>query len=100
MQEHDIDVAERIELSASVAAQRDQGERAAPCAVLSRAAAVTRRVKTCRNKHIDEFDSPGANFPSASSGLMFQAQPMFFDLEELLVEGQDSVGRRAPVTAS
>ncbi len=38
---------------------------------------------------IDEINAPPADLPAADAGLMFQAEPMFLDSEEFLVERQN-----------
>lgn len=40
-------------------------------------------------KHIDQIAPPSANLPAAAARLMFQAQPVFLNAEELSVERED-----------
>jgi hypothetical protein len=39
--------------------------------------------------YIDQFAAAGANFAAATAGLMFQAEPVLFQLEKLFVVRKD-----------
>ena len=88
MQEHHVNVAERIEFLAAVSAERDQRERAFCVGAFLLGDRGGGR-KYVLQQHIDKIDSPGANLPSTSSGLMLQPQPVFFDGQEFLVEREN-----------
>ena len=78
MQEHDVDVAKRIELAAPVTAERDHRQRSRGNSAPDRRA--DRRLENMLQKHVDQFDPQPADFPAAASVLMAQPEPVLFDL--------------------
>jgi hypothetical protein len=88
MQKHYINVAERVQLAAAVAAESDEGKRHFRATAV--ADSVRRgRFKNVRQQYINETDTSGACFTSAASRLVTQAQAVFFDFEKLFVERED-----------
>src|SRR5436190_16193723 len=87
MQEHHVDVAERIQFSPAITAQGDErkGRFGFSC-LISRGCGGGS--KYALQQHIDQIDASGTNFASARSGLMSQSQAMLLDLEKLFVERQ------------
>ena len=80
MQQHDIDIAKRIQLAAAVSTQCNQRQRGL---WLPHRAGSSRK-KMAQN-YIDQFAAPGANFAATTAGLMFQAEPVLLQLEKFFV---------------
>ena len=84
VQQHDIDIAKRIQFASAVSAQCGQCQRGLwlpDCAGRGR--------KNMSQDYIDQFAAAGANFAAATAGLMFQAEPVLFQLEKLFVVRKD-----------
>jgi hypothetical protein len=87
VQEHDIHVAEGIELTAAVTTERhDRKWSGGGAFVLLREP--RRRGENVAQHDINQLDPKRTNFPAASAGLMTQAKAMLLDFQELLVKGQ------------
>ena len=103
MKKHDIDVAPRIEFSASVAAQRHEAEGNDRGSVLL-LRGDDRRRKNMTQENVDERRAARADFTPPATRLMTQSQAMIFDLEKLLVEREQmrrfSAGRGPQLTPS
>src|SRR4051812_9234472 len=83
MQEHDIDVAERIQFAPAVATDGDNGELGQLPGVDDR---LRGRVEQVAQNNVHETGALRADFPPPASAVMLQADAMVLDLEELLVE--------------
>ena len=92
VEKHHVHVAEGIEFTAAIAAERHRGEWSGGGALVLRE--LRGRGEDMTQHHVNQLDPKRANFPASSSGLMAQAQPVFLDLQELLVERQSI--RRLP----
>ena len=103
MKKHDIDVAPRIEFSASVAAQRHEayGNDRGSILLLR---GNNRRRKNMTQENVDERRAARAHLTPPAARLMAQSQAMIFDLEKLLVEREQmrrlSAGRGPQLTPS
>jgi hypothetical protein len=88
VQQHDIDVAERIQLAAAVSSQRDKSKRGFRCArfLLRRR---RRGGEGMLEQDVDQINATRTNLPAAAAGLMFQAQTVFLDLKKLFVNGEN-----------
>jgi hypothetical protein len=87
MEKHDVHVAERVELAATVTAECDDGERGRGGA-FGLLGETHRGVEDVAQKDVDQLNAEGANLAPAPSVLVPQPQPMLLDLEELFVERQ------------
>ena len=87
VEKHDVDVAEWVELAASVTAECEEGERGRG------GAAIAQRESDCRledalHQNIDQFDPQRADFATTAAVLMAKPEAVLFDLQEFLVKRQ------------
>jgi hypothetical protein len=87
VQKHDVDIAKWIELASAVSAQSNQGE-GSPGRLVS-ASGSRSRTEYVLQQNIDKLSPPTTDFATAPAGLVFQTQPMFFNLEKFFVERKD-----------
>jgi hypothetical protein len=94
MQKHHIDVAARVQLTATVAAERNQTywHHFLPVALLGSAGG---RGKNMAQHDIDERSAAGANFAAATARFVAQTQTMIFNPKKLLIERKE-MGRVSP----
>jgi hypothetical protein len=85
VEEHDVHVAEGIELAATVPAESDNGERGRGNAFCL-PGKTGRGVEDVAQQNVDQLDAKRANLPAATAVLVAEPQTMLLDLEELLVE--------------
>ena len=83
VQEHNVDVAEWIELPASITAESNDGKWGGGHVFFPDAG---RGFENVTQQHVDHFDPERADFPAASTILMAQSEPMLLDFQEPLVE--------------
>src|SRR5205085_3999710 len=69
VEKHDVDIAERVELAASVTAEREKGERGRGRAAIARRESY-RRLEDALHQDIDQFDAEGADLAAAAAVLM------------------------------
>jgi hypothetical protein len=91
VQQHDVDVAKRIELAAPVPAEGDQSQLVFGFSA-RRVDCRRRRGEDMPQKDVDEVNAAFADLAAAAAGLMLQAQAVFFYFEKFLVNRQD-IGR-------
>jgi hypothetical protein len=91
MEKHDVDIAPRIQLPATVTTQSDQthGKRSIGIALLCRR---TRGLKYVPQENVDQGGATGADLTAAAAGLMAQAQPMVLDFQKSLIDREKSRG--------
>src|SRR6266705_3126640 len=87
MQKHDIDIAKRIELAASISTKSDQCQGDARLAVSASSSCGSS--EDVLQQNINKLSPPRANFSAASAPLVLQAQTVFFDLEKLFIKWKD-----------
>ncbi len=109
MQEHDVHVAERIELAAAVAADGDDGEALGRRALFAAAIALGGAIAVAvfaelegarhaealhevADDQINEARPLRADFPAALAGVVLQPDAVIFDLEELFVSLDQILG--------
>src|ERR1700736_2490772 len=84
VQQHHIDIAGWIELAPPISTERDERQR-----TFGEFARSAYGGGACREnmaqQNIDKVDAARADFPATAARLMFQAQSMFLDFEELLI---------------
>ena len=86
MEKHHIDIAEGIELAPAISTQSDQCQRFRRGFLVTDSGGGGENVS---QQNIDKIGPARANFPATAASLMFQAQPMLFDLKKLLVKRED-----------
>jgi hypothetical protein len=87
VEEHDIDVAERIQLTPPVSPECDDRERRRGAALVASSGA-DRCVENVLEKDVDQLDAQGANLAAATTVLVPQAETMFLDPKEFFVKRQ------------
>jgi hypothetical protein len=87
VKEHDVDIAEGIELPPPIPAQGNDGERrrVPPSVVRGRP---DRSVENVPEKDVDQLNAQGANLATAAAVLVTQAETMLLNLEEFFVKRQ------------
>src|ERR1043166_5786818 len=88
MQQHDVNVTERIEFAPAISAESDQRERNFGYAI-STGSSGRSSTKDVLQQNIDELSAQRANFPAAPTRLVLQTQPMLFNLEEFFVKWEN-----------
>ena len=93
MEEHDVDVAEGIQLAAAVAADGDERERQRPALPSGRPSmAASSRWRRTMSTRLRAFR---ANLAPAAAAVVLQPDAVVLDLEELLVEREQLRRARA-----
>src|SRR5882724_758851 len=87
MQNHNVDVTERIEFAPAVSAKSDQ--RQWNCGLATSASGSGSAAENVSQQNVDQFSAPCANFAATAAGLVFQAQAMLFNIEKFFVKWQD-----------
>jgi hypothetical protein len=87
MQQHDVNVTERIELAPAISAESNQRQpNLRPAIFASSRGSSTKNVL---QQNIDELSAPRANFAATPSGLVLQPQPVLFNLEKFFVKREN-----------
>jgi hypothetical protein len=84
MQQHNINVAERIELAPAISAKSNQSQGHLSLAI-STSRCGRSSAKNVSQQNINQFRSTRANLASASTSLVPQAQPVLFNLQKFFV---------------
>jgi hypothetical protein len=87
MQNHDIDITERIEFAPAVSAKSDQ--RQWNCGLATSPSGSGSAAENVSQQNVDQFSAPRANFAPTAAGLVFQAQAMLFNVEKFFVKWED-----------
>jgi len=87
VEEHDIDVAERIQLAPPVSAERDDRERGRRTTSIANCGP-DRCVENVLEKDVDQLDAQRANVAAAATVLVPQSETMLLDSEEFFIEWQ------------
>jgi len=94
MQQHHIDIAGRVKLAPPISAEGNERQR-----TFDEVTGSAYGCGACREnmaqENIDKIDPARADFPATAASLVFQAQSMFLDFEELFVNGEN-FGRPLP----
>ena len=85
VQKHHIDIAKGIELAPAISTQSDQCQRRPRCLLLTTCRG-RGRSENVSQQNIDKIGPARADFMATAASLVFQAQPMLFDLQEFLVK--------------
>jgi hypothetical protein len=84
MQQHNVNVAERIELASTVSAKSNKRQGHLSL-VISGSCCGRCSAKGVSQQDVNQFRSTRANLASASTSLVPQAQPVLFNLQEFFV---------------
>src|SRR5205814_9591297 len=95
VEKHDVDVAEWVELAASVTAECEEGERGGGRAALAQRESHC-RLEDALHQNIDQFDPQRADLAATAAVLMAESKPMLLDFQELLIKRQRFHGPHCP----
>ena len=90
MQQHDVNVTERVELAPAISAESNQRQRNLRPAIFASSRGSS--AENVLQQNIDELSAPRANFAAAPAGLVLQTQSMLFNLEKFFVK-RESLSR-------
>jgi hypothetical protein len=87
MQQHDVNVTERVELAPAISAESNQRQRNLRPTIFASSRGSS--AENVLQQNIDELSAPRANFAATHAGLVLQTQSMLFNLEKFFVKREN-----------